>query len=75
MQTAVTTLTCVADIFSWEGLTSDELIGLLGLYVPYLVLGKTPPDVLGIVDLTNRCSFFHRPGYDSPASWRLTASW
>jgi hypothetical protein len=39
LEVAVTTLTCVADISSWETHTNAQKNDLYGVYVPYLVLG------------------------------------
>lgn len=41
VQTAVTTGTCVVDMFSWEGFAGEERIALSQLYVPYLALCKS----------------------------------
>lgn len=40
IQTALTTATCISDYLSWEGVSSEVKVGLGGLYVPYLALGK-----------------------------------
>jgi hypothetical protein len=39
MQTAITTLTCIAEYLSWSGYTDQEKLNLGQLYVPYLALG------------------------------------
>ena len=39
VQTFVTTLTCLVELSSWEGLTGAEWKSLVGLYAPYLGLG------------------------------------
>ena len=38
VQTAVTTLTCMVDYWSWSGLSAATRQGLDGLYGPYLLL-------------------------------------
>lgn len=40
VQTAVTTLTCIADYLSWTGFSNAQKIELGKLYVPYLALCK-----------------------------------
>lgn len=40
-QTGVTTLTCVADMVAWTGVTWEEKWALGGLYGPYLALGES----------------------------------
>jgi EXPERA (EXPanded EBP superfamily) len=40
IETAVTTLTCLVEMLSWQGYTNEELGRLCSLYVPYLVVGK-----------------------------------
>lgn len=40
VMTALTTATCLVQVLNWEGLGWAEKKGLLGLYVPYLLLGK-----------------------------------
>ncbi|KAF1982689.1 hypothetical protein K402DRAFT_362573 [Aulographum hederae CBS 113979] len=37
-QTALTTLTCIAEAMSWEGFTSEDKLNLASLYVPYFAL-------------------------------------
>ena len=37
----MTTLTCLVDMVSWNGYSSDEIMKLLGLYLPYLVIGMS----------------------------------
>lgn len=41
-ETALTTLTCVVEAMSWDGLTGQEKAALAQLYVPYLLLGMYP---------------------------------
>lgn len=41
VQTAVTTLTCIADYLSWTGFSNAQKIELGKLYVPYLALCKS----------------------------------
>ncbi|KAJ4532449.1 hypothetical protein HRR80_001514 [Exophiala dermatitidis] len=41
LETAITTLTCVVDVAAWEGYTAIQRKDLYGLYVPYLVIGKS----------------------------------
>ncbi len=38
VQTAVTTMTCIADYLSWEGVSMAEKAALGWLYVPYLAV-------------------------------------
>lgn len=40
VETSMTTLTCTVEMWSWEGLGKQERVALMGLYVPYLLLGK-----------------------------------
>ena len=40
METGVTTLTCLAEMLSWEGYTTQELLSLSTLYGPYLAFGE-----------------------------------
>jgi len=40
METVMTTGTCIVDFWAWDNFTHDEKMGLVGLYVPYLVLCK-----------------------------------
>jgi hypothetical protein len=41
LQVAITTATCVADVAGWQDYTSKQRADLYGLYLPYLVLGKS----------------------------------
>ncbi len=43
LETAVTTLTCVVEMGSWDGYTAEQMNGLYALYLPYLALGKSVP--------------------------------
>jgi len=45
VQTAITTMTCIADYLSWTNVTAEEKITLGYLYVPYLALCKFFPFV------------------------------
>jgi hypothetical protein len=38
-ETALTTLTCVVEVWTWKGFTGQEKVALAQLYVPYLLLG------------------------------------
>jgi hypothetical protein len=38
LQVAITTSTCIADIFDWPGFTSAQRNDIFGLYGPYLIL-------------------------------------
>ncbi|KAF2188566.1 hypothetical protein K469DRAFT_703161 [Zopfia rhizophila CBS 207.26] len=42
LETAITTLTCITEMLSWEELTAEQrgLGGLSGMYGGYLALGK-----------------------------------
>lgn len=41
VQTALTTVTCIADYLSWSGYPYDQKIELGKLYVPYLAICKS----------------------------------
>jgi hypothetical protein len=50
IETSLTTLVCVVDVFSWPGYNRQEVLALQQLYVPYLLLGEfcsLPFEVLG----------------------------
>ncbi len=40
-QTVLTTMTCIAEYFSWTDITFQEKLDLTTLYGPYIVLGKS----------------------------------
>ena len=40
METGITTLTCLVEMLSWEGYTSQEVMRLGTLYGPYLAFGE-----------------------------------
>lgn len=40
LETAITTLTCLAEMLSWTTHSAEQKIQLCYLYVPYLALGK-----------------------------------
>lgn len=42
-QTAITTMTCIADYMSWSSFSNEEKLELGKLYVPYLALCKSIP--------------------------------
>lgn len=44
VQTAVTTVTCIAEYLSWTHLSTADKVNLGYLYVPYLALCKFSPD-------------------------------
>lgn len=62
-ETVLTTLTCVADLMSWEEASTDVKKGLAGLYLPYLGLG-----LFMLIDTTERIS-----GRLTPVNSRLLA--
>ena len=41
LETAITTLTCVVEVASWDGYTAGQKGDLYSLYVPYLVVGES----------------------------------
>lgn len=41
IETSLTTLVCVVDVFSWPGYSRQEVLALQQLYVPYLLLGES----------------------------------
>ena len=47
VQTGITTLTCLVEMLSWQGYTTEELGRLCSLYVPYLVVGMHPLSQIG----------------------------
>ena len=47
IQTAVTTMTCIAEYLSWQGYSLEQKWALGQLYVPYLVLCESHPSFTG----------------------------
>jgi hypothetical protein len=40
VETGLTTLVCVVDVFNWEAYSRGEVVALQQLYVPYFLLGR-----------------------------------
>lgn len=69
VETAVTTLTCLVEMLSWQGYTNEELGRLCSLYVPYLVVGMAS---ISLNPFSSYCtdhqsSTGHDPGCFPPA--------
>ena len=53
VETALTTLVCVVDVFNWPGYSGEEVLALQQLYLPYLLLGELAFENLHAILLAN----------------------
>ncbi|KAK2858361.1 hypothetical protein FQN49_004806 [Arthroderma sp. PD_2] len=54
IQTFVTTLTCVVEVWSWTDRTADQKMNISTLYVPYMIFAKKNAAGLVGLDMFNR---------------------